>query len=111
MKIIRWITRLIALLMSVFGLFFYFGYGHPLPFTNPDYTFFDNLWLTIFPIIFIGLILGWRKERVGGCLIVLSIFIGMIISFLIGQDFSYCLLAPLLVGISYLLLGWRQTKI
>jgi hypothetical protein len=44
LKIIKWTTRILALAILLFGLPFYFGYGNPLPFINPDYGLLDNVW-------------------------------------------------------------------
>jgi len=55
-KIIKWTTRIIATLIFLLALPFYFGYGNPLPFANPDNTTMDNIWLTTFPLMFIGLL-------------------------------------------------------
>lgn len=57
------IARIAGVLIVVVFLPFYFGYGNPLPFLNPDYTAHDNAWLAVFPFVFIGLILGWRYAR------------------------------------------------
>ena len=100
-KIIKWTTRIIALLIILFGLPFYFGYGNPLPFINQTYTFYDNLWLAIFPLMFIGLALGWKYEKTGGYIITMSLLTGFICSIIIGQGFSAHMLIPFIVGILY----------
>jgi hypothetical protein len=48
LNLIRWSTRIIALIVLLIGLLFYFGYGNPLPFANPKNTLFDNIWLSTF---------------------------------------------------------------
>jgi hypothetical protein len=109
-KIIRWIARIIALFIIIFGLPFYFGYGNPLPFIDPTYTLHTNLWLTVFPIMFIGLVLGWKYEKIGGYLILTSLSIGFIVSIIIRMGFSIHMLAPFIVGILYLIVGYRSEK-
>jgi hypothetical protein len=47
-KTIRFVARGIALFSLLFGLPFYFGYGNPLPFLDPGYTLWDNVWLRIY---------------------------------------------------------------
>jgi len=37
-KFLKWSTRILALVIIIFGLPFYFGYGNPLPFLNPEYS-------------------------------------------------------------------------
>ena len=52
LKIVQWTARIISLSVLLFGLPFYFGYGNPLPFINPAYTLWDNVWLCVFPLMF-----------------------------------------------------------
>lgn len=108
LKVIRWMIRIFALVIVLFGLPFYFGYGNPIPFTNPSYKLYDNLWLVIFPLMFIGLILGWKNEKIGGFLITIPILIGFTISMLLGQGIAIHMLIPLSIGILYLITGHRK---
>lgn len=108
MKAVRWTTRILAVSMLLFGLPFYFGYGNPLPFVNPDFTPYDNVWLTIFPFIFIGLGLGIWREKLGGYLIVIPMLVGIFTSMVMGMGFGLHMLAPLAVGFLYLMLGYRS---
>lgn len=64
-KVVKWIARISALLLLLMVLPFYFGYGNPLPFVDPTYTLAENIGLTAFPIILLGLALGWRYEKLG----------------------------------------------
>jgi hypothetical protein len=41
-RILKWTSRISATAVLMFGLPFYFGYGNPLPFTNPQYSLYDN---------------------------------------------------------------------
>ena len=54
-KIMRWTARTLSVLILLFSLPFYFGYGNPLPFVDPDYSFIENFFLTIVPVMFFGL--------------------------------------------------------
>lgn len=101
-KTIKWSARILALIILLFGLPFYFGYGNPLPFINPDYTLWDNIWLTIFPIMFIGLATGWRYPKIGGYLIVIPLTLGLIAGLIIEKELVSFMLIPLFVGILYL---------
>ena len=76
---IRWTARISALAVLLFGLPFYFGYGNPLPFMDPGYTLWDNVWLSVFPLMFLGLALGWRWERLGGYLVVVPVGAGTVL--------------------------------
>jgi hypothetical protein len=110
LKIIRWSARILALAVLLFGLPFYFGYGNPLPFINPDYTLWDNMWLTIFPLMFIGLAIGWRYEKTGGYLITVPLAIGLIFGWIMEGELIWFMLVPLLVGILYLIVGYKSKK-
>jgi len=110
LKIIKWTVKIIALLIVVGGLPFYFGYGNPLPFINPEYTFYDNLWLTVFPLMFIGLALGWKYEKIGGYLLITSSLIGLITLVIAGKGSGTQMLASLLVGILYLIVGYKKSN-
>ncbi|MCW8965148.1 MAG: hypothetical protein OQK82_00465 [Candidatus Pacearchaeota archaeon] len=109
LKIMTWTTRIAALAVLLFGLPFYFGYGNPLPFINPDYTLFDNIWLSAFPLIFIGLALGWKWEKVAGYLITMPIVIATIIGVaLIRESLPGPMFVPLIIGIFYLIIGYNK---
>ena len=106
--VLKWTTRILATVIILFGLPFYFGYGNPLPFTNPDNSIMDNLWLTIFPLMFIGLGLGWKFERIGGFLVVIPILIGSILSLIVEKEIPTHMLIPFVIGVLYILLGYTR---
>lgn len=108
MKVVRWTARILGLGVILFGLPFYFGYGNPLPFIDSSYTVFDNLWLTIFPLMFLGLGLGWMWEKVGGYLVTVSVIIGLSFTLVSEKEFIWFMLVPLFVGILYLYLGYER---
>ena len=107
-KIVRWFARILALAILLFGLPFYFGYGNPLPFVNPDYSLWDNVWLTVFPLVFIGLGLGWKYEKIGGCLVTIPILTGLLLGLIAEAEFSVNMLVPLISGVLYLVAGNKK---
>jgi hypothetical protein len=107
-KTIRWTARILALAFLLFGLPFYFGYGNPLPFINPDYSFLDNAWLSIFPLMFIGLGVGWKYEKIGGYLITIPLTLGLIMTIIIAKELTVHMLIPFVVGVLYLLVGYSK---
>ena len=109
-KILKWTTRILAAAILIFGLPFYFGYGNPLPFLNPEYSIWDNTWLTVFPLMFIGLVLGWKWPKIGGLLITIPILIGFIISIIVRGGMSLHMFVPLVVGILFLVLGYSKPR-
>ena len=108
MKIIKWIARIMALCILIFTLPFYFGYGNPLPFTNPDYSLWENVALAMMPLIFIGLALGWKYPKIAGWLIIISLAIGFVVGVLTEANLSINLVAPIIPGILYLIDGYRK---
>ena len=107
-KILKWSARILALAIILFGLPFYFGYGNPLPFINPDYGLWDNMWLTIFPIMFIGLGLGWKCEKIGGYLVSVPLVIGLVTGLIIEKELVFHMLVPLIAGILYLVVAYKK---
>ena len=108
LKRIKWAARIIAALGILFGIPFYFGYGNPLPFINPEYSFFDNLWLTIFPLMFVGLGLGWKYEKIGGFLVSIPLTIGLITTLILEKELIWFMLIPLVSGILYLIHAYKK---
>ncbi|MFA7088226.1 MAG: hypothetical protein WC146_02700 [Patescibacteria group bacterium] len=107
-KKIRWVARILSLVLLIIILPFYFSYGNPLPFFNPEYTFYDNLWLSIFPLVLIGLGLGWKYERIAGFLIVIPILLGIVVSIFIGAPFGLHITLPFIAGFLYLVASYRE---
>ncbi|MFH1642385.1 MAG: hypothetical protein ABIC04_05815 [Nanoarchaeota archaeon] len=93
----------------LFGLPFYFGYGNPLPFINPEYNLWDNVWLTIFPLMFLGLGLGWKYEKTGGYLVTVPLILGLLFGLIIEKELIWFMLFPLISGISYLIIGYQHS--
>ncbi|USN53945.1 MAG: hypothetical protein H6760_02130 [Candidatus Nomurabacteria bacterium] len=103
--------RILSLLVISFGLPFYFGYGNPLPFIDSSYTLWDNTWLSVFPIMFIGLALGWKYERLGGYLSAGAVFVGLIIGIIAEGEIPVHMLVPLAIGVVFIFLGARKRAI
>jgi putative effector of murein hydrolase LrgA (UPF0299 family) len=111
MKIIKWSARIIALCILLFALPFYFGYGNPLPFANPNYSLWENVALSMMPLVFIGLVLGWKYPKVAGWLIIAAIAIGFIVGLLTDANLSINLAVPIIPGILYLIDGYKRQSI
>jgi len=107
-KIIKWAGRILALAIVLFGLPFYFGYGNPLPFVNPDYTLWDNAWLCVFPLMFLGLLLGWLYPRVGGFLVCIPLVLGLLLGLILEGELVFHMLVPLVAGALYLVSGYSR---
>ncbi len=106
-KTIKWSGRIIALIILVLGLPFYFGYGNPLPFVNPDYTWIENFDLALVPFVFIGLALGWKYKKLGGYFIIIPLVLGFLVAIIAGEDFPVNMLIALIPGVLYLIDGYN----
>ena len=100
-------VKVVALVLIVLGIPFYLGYGNPLPFIDSKYSAFENLWLTIFALSFIGLALGWRFEKLAGYWLVLVLGLGFVISLFLEGGFPPIMLFPFVVGLMYLGVGYK----
>lgn len=109
-KITKWSARIIALVILLLGLSFYSGYGNPLPFINSDYSLWKNIVLIMNILIFIGLALGWKYEKIAGYLIIFSLIIGLLIGVLTKSGFSINLFIAIIPGILYLISGYNNHK-
>ena len=111
-KIMKWTARIIALAVLLLGLPFYFGYGNPLPFANPENSIFDNIWLIVFPLMFIGLGLGWKWEKIGGYVVVVPIVLAFIIGSIFSEEIGIPgpMFIPMIAGILYLIVGYNNRK-
>lgn len=104
-KILKWILRIIALVIFLFGMAFYLGEGsvmEHIPWINEGYTFMDNLWLTIFPVLFFGLFFGMFRPKIGGWILVVSVSLGLVVGIFIEREFLWFMLVPLLIGILFI---------
>jgi len=108
LKIMKWVARILAAIVILFGLPFYFGYGNPLPFTKSMYTLGENIWLIAFPLMFIGLGLGWKYEKIGGYLVTIPLVIGLLFGLIVKKELIWFMLFPLLSGILYLVRGYKK---
>jgi hypothetical protein len=79
-----------------------------LPFANQEYTLYDNLWLTVFPLMFIGLAVGLKYEKIGGYLLMTSLLIGIFTLVMAGKGSGMQMVASLFVGILYLIVGYKK---
>jgi hypothetical protein len=108
MKIIKWIARILATGILVLALPFYFGYGNPLPFANPKYSLWENVALSMMPLVFIGLALGWKYPKAAGWLVVGAIIVGFVVGLLTKANLSVNLAFPIIPGILYLIDGYKK---
>ena len=107
-KRVLFFSRIAGLAVAFFGLPFYLGYGSPLPFSSPSYTLMDNVWLIVFPFMFVGLIVGLFFQKTGGLLVTVPLLAGLLLGLATGKDLMLQMLLPLAVGILYLAIGFSK---
>ena len=86
---------------------FYFGYGNPLPFASPSYTWIENVGQALVPLIFIGLAVGFKYEKVGGWLIIVALLLGLISRVIGDVNFPVNMLIAFIPGSLYLIAGYK----
>ena len=70
-RVLRWVARVTALVMVVFILIMFLGEGIADGFGGfLVLTLRESLMMASFVIIFLGLLLGWRWEILGGALVI-----------------------------------------
>ena len=87
-KIIRWIARIWAALMAAFLLFMAVG-NAVMDGIGPVFhlTFRESLMMAAFVIVFLGLILAWKWERLGGWMIIAGMAAFYIFDFAFSGSF------------------------
>ncbi|NLW31532.1 MAG: hypothetical protein GXY77_08770 [Fibrobacter sp.] len=107
---LKWVARISALAVILFGLPFYFGYGNPLPFICTEYSLMQNFWLVVFPLMFIGLGFGWKSEKTGGVLVTVPIVTGIALELIIEREIPVPVIIPLIIGIFYIIASILQPE-
>ncbi len=107
-ELIKWTTRILSIFIILFGLSFYFGYGNPLPFRSSNFSLLENIWLTLFPIIFINLGIGLKYPKVSGYILTITIILAQILTLILEKEIIFHMLLPLVVGILNLILAHKK---
>lgn len=87
---------------------FYIGYGNVIPFTNPSYAIWDNLWLIIFPIMLLSLAISIIFPRIGGLVVVIPILSLISIESAFTQDAPYIMFVPVVLGFINIAYGYYK---
>jgi general stress protein CsbA len=67
-----------------------------------------NLWLSVFPIMFVGLFVGLRFHKTGGYLVAVPIAFSLILGFFINGSIVTIMFLPLAIGIMNIILGYMD---
>ncbi len=111
--IIRWIARIWAALMAAFILFMFIG-NAAVDGIGPIFhlTFRESLMMSAFVIVFVGLILAWKWERLGGWMIVGGMLAFYVLDFAFSGTFprgaTFLIIA--LPGILFLISYYASNK-
>ncbi|MDD2732127.1 MAG: hypothetical protein PHI53_02945 [Candidatus Pacebacteria bacterium] len=106
LELIKWIARITGTLMLLFITPFYFGYDLPIP--NSSLSFYENLRLIITPIMLIGLIIGWKWERIAGYMICIPIGISLLLALIMMGNPGPIVLLLTIPGALYLYYGYNK---
>lgn len=98
-RVLQYSSLICSLVILGFGLPFYLGYGNPIPFTQNDYTFTDNMWLIVMPVVFILVILGFKWKKVTGLLLFVIVFIAQFMSLIINGEIVLVMMLPIILGV------------
>jgi hypothetical protein len=98
-KVLQWASLVLSVIILGIGIPFYLGYGSPIPFTQNEYTFFDNMWLIVMPIVFLFTFIGLKRKRVSGIILISVTIIAQILSIMIEKDVILVMLMPILLGV------------
>jgi len=77
MAVLRWVTRVFALVIAGILILLFFGEGPPIP---AALSTREKVLFTFFGITWLGLLAGWKWETVGGTMVV-----GGMVGFYIAQ--------------------------
>ena len=106
LKKIKWAARISALIVFAFIFPFYIGYGVPVP--SAVLSFYENVWIVAMPIFLIGLVVGWKWEKIAGYLIIIPILFSFLVSLFLWESVSPIMAAPLIPGLLYLIYGYKK---
>jgi hypothetical protein len=110
-KVLQWASLVLSVIILGIGIPFYLGYGSPIPFTQNEYTFFDNMWLIVMPIVFLFTFIGLKWKRISGIILILFTVIVQILSIIIVRDAILVMLVPILLGVLNLWVYYAKQNI
>ena len=104
--IIRWVARILALLLAVMVLIFVTGEGINVSTMSPG----DIVMGIIFAIVWLGLILAWHWEGTGGLMITTGTILFILLDyFFTGHVLRFWLFFAFLVpGFLFLYCSWQN---
>jgi hypothetical protein len=109
--VIRWVARSLAALMAAFIAFMFVGNAATDGVGSLiELSFREGLMMAAFGVVFLGLILSWKREKLGGWLVVVGMALFYILDFAFSGTFPRGLFFPLIAlpGLLFLVLGYRQ---
>jgi hypothetical protein len=111
LRVVRWITRFLAALMAAFIAFMLVG-NAVTDGVGPFFkmTFRESLMMASFLVVFLGLILGWKREKLGGWLVVGGMVLFYLFDFAFSGTFPRGWFFPLIAlpGLLFLWIGYTQ---
>lgn len=110
-QLIHWIARILAALMAAFIAFMFVGNAAADgigPLINM--TLRETLMMAAFVAVFVGLILGWKRAKAGGWLVVVGMVLFYLFDFAFSGTFPRGGFFPLIAlpGLLFLILGYSE---
>lgn len=112
-RVIRWIARVLAALMAALIAFMFVGNAvtdgvGPLI----ELTFREGLMMAAFGVVFLGLIISWKWDKLGGWLVVGGMAFFYLLDFAFSGTFPRGPFFPLIAlpGLLFLLVGYSRKK-
>lgn len=110
-SVLRWITRVIGILIVLLFLVFFIGeadFSQPVSLTLPEMLSI----LCIPVLLIIGIVIAWKKEVLGGIIILASVLIFNLIWY-IAEGFSFELEFGIfmLLGLLYIICGVADRRL
>ncbi len=111
-NVIRWITRILSILTAVIFLVFFFG--------EADFSSAPALsaaeWVMIFfepVLLLIGMVIGWKREMLGGIIVVASVLLFNITSMIASGRFGFELELGIfiVIGFGFIFCGFAEGRL
>ncbi len=105
---IKLVARLTDIILLILIFPFYFGYGSPFP--NKDLSFFENIWLIIIPIFLAGLLIAFKREKLGAFTVIIPILLGLIVSIISNKSPAILMVLPIIPAILFLISSYQKNN-
>lgn len=113
-NIIRWITRILSILTALLFLVFFIGEADFTTFTSSTLPVEEWIMILFVPILLIiGMAIAWKKEVLGGIMIIADILLFNVTAMISGGRFNFELEFGffLIIGFGFLFCGFATNRL